>query len=236
MDNMTVTIPYKKFIVAFTGCGKRGKIMSSSSLWVMDKDYNGQEVVEFQNSWLFSPIIWDVLLDKYLRNEIQTPYGYKKSIVTDIRLHPVLNEKVNNCGCMPDRVCWELSNQQVFFTKDKHVVASAIRKFVHMNNNYDRTKDGRYPLKAENIVARFNAIADEIEKTDENVSPYFIFKNTSCDDNVENWFSKYDEETEESIDRSLKDVDKRVTEFVVIENSKIVNFIGNLDYFNITGK
>lgn len=221
----------KRKFYALMECGKRGRTMSRSSLWVMDKDYNGQEIIEFQNSWLFSPIVWDVLLDKYLRNEIQTPYGYKKSILTDASLHPVLNEKVNNCSCMPDRVCWELSNQQVFFAKDKHVVASAIREFVHMNNNYDRTKDGGYPLKAEHIVARFNAIADEIEKIDENVSPYFIFKNTSCDDTVEYWFSKYDEDTDEYTDGTLKELDKRVTEFVFIENGAITGFKGNLDYF-----
>ena len=32
--------------------------MSRSSLWVMDKGYKGYEVIEFRNSWLFSPIIW----------------------------------------------------------------------------------------------------------------------------------------------------------------------------------
>ena len=205
--------------------------MSCSSLWVMDKEYNGSVEAEFQNSWYFSPIVWDILLDKYMHDEIQTPYGYKKSFMSDNSLFPKLNEIINNCNCMPDRICWEMSNQQVFFTKDKDVIADNIRQFVKLNKKYDKAIDGTYPLELDHIISRFNDIADEIEKTDENVSPYFIFKNTSCDDNVENWFSKYDEETEDYVDSSLKELENRVTEFVFIENNKIIKFISNLDYF-----
>ena len=38
--------------------------MSRSSLSVIDKEYNGYEVIEFRNSWLLSPIICGVLADK----------------------------------------------------------------------------------------------------------------------------------------------------------------------------
>lgn len=206
--------------------------MSRSSLWVMDKDYKGSEVLEFSNSWLFSPMIWGVLLDKYMNAEIQTPYGYKKSLIMDgATLNNPLNEKVNNCKCLPDRICWELSNQQVFFTKDKNIIASSIREFLKSNDKFDKHSDGIYPLQQEHIIKRFNEIADEILKLDENESPYFIVKNTSCDDNVEYWFSKYDEETDEYIKKSLSEVDKHVTEFVIIENDNIKCFISNIDYF-----
>lgn len=95
--------------------------MSSSSLWLMDEQYNGVIDREYHNSWWFSPVVWDVLLDKYMHNEIQTPYGYKKSLIgfggegLDVKLNDIMNKSDN----FSDRVCWELSNQQVFFTKDK---------------------------------------------------------------------------------------------------------------------
>lgn len=208
--------------------------MSRSSLWVMDKNYKGCKIVEFGNSWLFSPMVWDVLLDKYLHREIQTPYGYKKSLIMDSdgSLWALLNQRVNGCGCMPDRVCWEMSNQQVFFTKDKQIVAQSIKEFVQLNSKYNRNiKDGIYPLEQNHIAERFKQIADEVSKLDKEESPYFIFKNTSVDDNVEYWFEKYDEETDEYTGRGLNEVDKHVTEFVFIENGEIVGFKSNIDYF-----
>lgn len=205
--------------------------MSRSSLWVMDKYYKGYEVIEFNNSWLFSPIIWGVLLDKYMYNEIQTPYGYKKNLIMNNELNNPLNEKINNCECTPDRVCWELSNQQIFFTKDKEIIAKNILEFVKINSTYDKNSDNTYPLQAEHIVNRFKEISDEILKLDEIESPYFIFKNTSCDDNVEYWFSKYDEESEDYVVASLKEMDKHVSEFVFIEDDKISGFTSNIEYF-----
>lgn len=205
--------------------------MSRSSLWVMDKYYKGYEVIEFNNSWLFSPIIWGVLLDKYMYNEIQTPYRYKKNLIMNNELNNPLNEKINNCECTPDRVCWELSNQQIFFTKDKEIIAKNILEFVKINSTYDKNSDNTYPLQAEHIVNRFKEISDEILKLDEIESPYFIFKNTSCDDNVEYWFSKYDKESEDYVVASLKEMDKHVSEFVFIEDDKISGFTSNIEYF-----
>jgi hypothetical protein len=206
--------------------------VSSSSLWVMDSEYKGSEVLEFRNSWLFSPIVGGVLLDKYMSEEIQTPYGYKKSFISDSSLFNPLNEKVNKCECVPDRICWEIGNQQTFFTKDKDIIAKSIQDFITLNSNFDKNKDGIYPLKQEHIIERFNEIAEEILKLDENETPYFIFKNTSCDDNVECWFNKYDEQTEEYVESSLNKIEKHVTEFVFIENGKIERFKSNIEYFS----
>ena len=44
--------------------------MSYSSLVGITPDYHGEEKEIFRNSWLFSPIIWDVLAEKYI------PYKY----------------------------------------------------------------------------------------------------------------------------------------------------------------
>lgn len=205
--------------------------MSSSSLWVMDKNYNGNEVTEFRNSWLFSPIIWGVLSDKYILGLIETPFGYKKSLISDGSLFNPLNNKINNCKNTSDRICWEMSNQQVFFTKDKHIIAQNIKDFVANNSRFDKSREGTYPLMQEHIIQRFNEIADEILGLDENETPYFVFKNTSCDDGVENWFSQYDETSDESFDKSLSEVNKHVTEFVFINNGEIEGFKSNVDYF-----
>jgi hypothetical protein len=208
----------------------KGVEMSTSSLWVMDKDFYGNETVEYRNSWLFSPIVWDVLLDKYMREEIKTPYGYKKSFFSDNTLFSKLNNLINNCDCISDRICWELSNQQVFFSKDKNIVSESIREFLKLNEEYDKTSEGTLPLKTSHISDRFIEIANTIIELNELETPYFIFKNTSCDDGVERWFSKYNKETEDYETGSLKDFDESVTEFVSIENG-VVSFEKDSDFF-----
>lgn len=207
--------------------------MSSSSLWGIRKDYIGDELMEYKNSWLFSPIVWNVLPDKYIPDEISTPYGYKKRVIgpggTDIWRKT--NNKVNHCDNTPDRICWELSNQNIFFTKDKSVIAEAIRQFLKDNKEYDKSdEDGKSSLEREHIIERFEEIAADIEELDETEYPYFVFKNTSVDDNVERWFVEYNEETGEYDCKSLKDWDELLAEFVVIKDGKISDFISNLDY------
>ncbi len=207
--------------------------MSYSSLYGIKKDYTGEELCEYKNSWFFSPIIWGVLPEKYIPEEIRTPYGYKKGIIgmggDDIWRKT--NDKINHCDNTPDRICWEMSNQQIFFTKDKECIADSIRKFVEQNKGYDKSdEDNLSPLEREHIIERFNEIVDDILALDDNEYSYFVFKNTSVDDNVEFWFSQFDEETDEYIDKSIKDWDKFLAEFVVIKDNKIAKFISNLDY------
>ena len=177
-----------------------------------------------------------VLADKYIPHLIVTPYGFKKSVISDPSLFRPLNDKINNCKCTPDRICWEMSNQQVFFTKDKEVITKSILEFISLNSKYDKNSKGTYPLQAEHIINRFKEIASEILKLDANEYPYFIFKNTSVDDNVECWFSKYDESQDEYIQTPLSDIDKHVTEFVFIEDGAIKAFKSNVEYFNKTSK
>ena len=207
--------------------------MSCSSLYGIKKDYTGEELYEYRNSWLFSPIVMGILPEKYIPYEIQTPYGFKKSIIGmgGQEIWKKTNNKINNCDNTPDRICWEMSNQQIFFTKDKECIATNIRQFVEQNKAYDKSdEDNLSPLEREHIIERFNEIADDIVGLDENEYPYFVFKNTSVDDGVEFWFSSYDEESDEYTDKSIKDWDKLLAEFVVIEDGKIAKFISNLDY------
>lgn len=86
-------------------------------------------------------------------------------------------------------------------------------------------------LERKHIVERFNEIADSILELDESKYPFFVFKNTSCDDGVERWFEKYDDKRDEYVERSVKDnVDNFYAEFVVIENGEIVKFISNKNF------
>ncbi|MBU2704129.1 hypothetical protein Ga0466249_005283 [Sporomusaceae bacterium BoRhaA] len=199
--------------------------MSRSSLWVMDKNFNGEELKEFSNSWWFAPVAWDILLNKYIPSK---PWEEKKHYVTaamfDDKLFNKLNEKINESDTQEDRILWEAGNQQVFFTKDKEFVAECITRFLTTNSELATDLGGH-------IYTRFAEVAAEIRQLDEKQYPYFILKNTSCDDNVEFWFDKYNDETEECEPCTLKDWDKFLTEFVVIESDKIVNFISNVDYF-----
>lgn len=201
--------------------------MSYSSLYVLDTEFHGLVDKEYKNSWWFSPIVWDVLLDKYLHDEIQTPYGYRKSLIMDHdgTLQRKLNDLINNCNSFSDRICWELSMQQVFFTKDQDVVKQGILDFVTNNAAFGAQRDDEPLLTKDHIAGRFREIAEDIGVVEPELYPHFVFKNTSVDDHVEYWFT--DGEGDE---RSLKDWDKFITEFVQIDNGKIT-FANNLEFF-----
>jgi hypothetical protein len=204
--------------------------MSYSSLYGIDKDYKGNVIEEFGNSWLFAPVVWDVLAEKYIPPSKLISHGFKRNIIHDTSLWNEANNEINNCDNAVDRICWEFSEQQVFFTKDKSCVANAIRDFIKQNNNYCRDTEDNIPvLEREHIIERFEKIASAIESLAED-TPYFVMKNTSVDDSVERWFEKYDDKQDEYIEVGLNQVDEFVTEFVVIEDGKIVNFISNLDF------
>ncbi|MBC5688102.1 hypothetical protein H8S37_04030 [Mediterraneibacter sp. NSJ-55] len=203
--------------------------MSYSSLWVMDKKFYGEVLAEFKNSWLFSPIIWDVLSDKYLPKK----FGYIQSIIGSDgnnvweQINDLMNHSDNTC----ERICWEMSNQCVYFTKDKECIADSILEFAKTHKEYLKDKEDNVgALEREHIIERFTEISDTIRSIDENAYPYFIFKNTSVDDGVERWFETYNEETDEYEPSSLKDFSEFATEFVVIENGGIKDFISNIDY------
>ena len=202
--------------------------MSYSSLYGINKDYIGKELFEYRNSWFFSPIVWNVLSDKYLPRQ----YGMVQSVIglNGNEVWSKINNIMNNSDNTPDRICWEMSNQQIFFTKDKECIVSNIRKFIKQNKEYYRSEeDSVSALEREHIIERFNEIINDIIELDEDEYPCFVFKNTSVDDGVERWFYTYDE-TDEYVDKSLKEWDEIIAEFVVIENGKIINFINNLDY------
>lgn len=204
--------------------------MSCSSLYGIKADYTGEILCEYKNSWWFSPVVWSVLSDKTLPKVM----GYIQSV---IGIHGAdvwkkINTKMNNSTNTSDRICWELSNQQIFFAKDKQLISDNIRKFVKQNTDYDKSdEDGLSALERKHIVERFNEIADSILELDESKYPFFVFKNTSCDDGVERWFERYDDKQDEYLECSMKDnIDNFYAEFVIIENGEIVKFISNREF------
>ena len=201
--------------------------MSSSSLWTMDKKLMGREEVEFKNSWLFTPIALDVLFHKYIPWRKTNRFGDKSNYITETmfnkEIDKELNRLINNSETVEDRIIWEICNQQVFFSKDKRFISECINNFLEINKEF--MEDCQ-----EHIFNRVKEIAEAINNIDINKTSYFVFKNTTVDDNVEYWFEKYDEDNDEYSEQSLLDLKKYVTEFVVIENKKITKFIANINF------
>lgn len=202
--------------------------MSSSSLYGITKDYKGEEIIEYKNSWFFSPVVWDVLSDKLLPRK----YGRIQHIIGGGQeVWKNINNILNNSDFLTDRVLWELSNQIIFKTKDKNIVVDCIRDFLKVNSKYDKSdEDNISVLKRDHIIKRWNEIATDIENLNEEEFPFFVFKNTSCDDSVESWFIKYNEESDEYEEQGLNECQDSVTEFVIIENGFIVDYIPNTEY------
>lgn len=171
--------------------------MSYSTLYGITENLYGETVSDYKNSWTFSPAIWGFLEQKYHTQSIIGFHGHEgcKEINT------IMNKGEN----LVEQICWELSNQQVFCVKDKDFVADCIDKFIdvaRLINDYD--------------VERFNTIANDIRRLDTSKYKFFVFKNTSVDDAVENWFYKYDEDEADYCDCCLLDSNYFENELVVI--------------------
>ena len=196
--------------------------MSYTSLWEIDRNWSGKEYTEYKNSHLFPPVVWDILMCKYITAiERSNPYRTDTSYLCwtvfcfdraeGNRRHNMLNERINNSDVQYDRVLWELSNLSVFNAKDKWFVAECIEKFVENNFSNSEYKN------SEHIKERFREIAKDIRDLPKRCK-YFVIHPTSCDDNVEWWFYR----------KRLSSWDKIVCEFTLIENDRVVGFSDNL--------
>ena len=196
--------------------------MSYSSLWTIDKNWSGKEHKEYSNSWLFPPTIWNILFCKYIRpeerrrrfpdkdKEFETTYmGW--TMTNGNERWAKLNGRINNSAEQVDRVLWELSMLSVFNAKDKEFVADCIERFIEVN-----FPDSEYK-ESEHIKERFREVAKDIRELP-NSCKYFVFKGTSCDDNVERWFYQ----------KRLSSWDEYVCEFTLIEDGRVVGFSDNL--------
>ena len=202
--------------------------MSYSNLWVIDKNFNGEGKDEFPNSWSLSPVVWDILLEKYLPDQDSKTRGYKRHYIPasmmDNTLFSRLNNLINGSEDQVDRVLWEFTNQQVFDIKDKEFVSDCVKYFLERNKvlSFDVIDKVQY---------RFNEVAKSILFLDREEYIYFIWKGSSCDDSVESWFKSYDEESEENKSKPLNMSTDLLCEFVVIKDNRVVDFVSNLDFF-----
>ncbi len=196
--------------------------MSYTSLWEISKDWKGKEYSTYHNSYLFPPVVWDILMCKYIKvheriqiGKIEKSYlswcGFCFDKAEQDRRHGMLNERINNSDIQYDRVLWELSGLSVFNAKDKDFVADCIEKFVENNFGVSEYKD------CEHIKERFYEIAKDIRELPKRCK-YFVIHPSSCDDNVEWWFYR----------KRLSSWNKFVCEFTLIENGKVVGFLDNL--------
>lgn len=192
--------------------------MSYTSLWVIDKNWSGAEHRKYPNSWLMPPVVWDVLMQKYIdaakRNGVDSYIVWACACSAKISNErwALLNSRINNTENQVDRIMWELTGLSVFNSKDKEFVANCIDDFVRENQNIDEE------LQAEHIRQRFFDIAIDIRNLPKRVK-YFVIHPSSVDDSVEWWFDR----------KRLCSWDKFVCEFTLIEDKKIVGFSTNLE-------
>jgi hypothetical protein len=182
--------------------------MSHSTLYGITSDLHGAELNNYHNAWLFCPAIWQFLELKYRTGSV---IGF--SITEgEKQLNKIMNKGEN----IVEQICWELSNQQVFCTKDKDFVADCIEKFM---------KEAQ--LEGTVYEDRFRLVAADIRNIDTSKYKFFVFKNISVDNWVENWFLRYDAELDTAVDCSLLDIDYFRNELVEIDqtNNCVSRFI-----------
>lgn len=182
--------------------------MSYSTLYGITSDLHGVELNNYHNAWLFCPAIWQFLELKYHTGSV---IGF--SITEgEKQLNKIMNKGENPA----EQICWELSNQQVFCTKDKDFVADCIEKFMKTAQ-----------LEGTVYEDRFRLVAADIRNIDTSKYKFFVFKNISVDNWVENWFLRYDAELDTAVDCSLLDSDYFRNELVEIDqtNNCVSRFI-----------
>ena len=167
--------------------------MSYTELWGIKKDWYGEEIKSYQNSYMFVPAICDKLLCEYISESERRKVIDFDSEAIDSYLFfcfigignwEKLNHKINDSDCFTNRIMWDLCNSGIFSAKDKEKVADCIIKFF---KKYFSDKE--YTITAK----RLEEVAEDIRNLDKKYK-YFCIHGTSCDDNVERWF--YDSEGE----------------------------------------
>lgn len=199
--------------------------MSYSELWEINRNWSGKVYKEYKNSWLFCPIVWDILLKKYIpEDERKSFYGQTcnnfiywlifstTDNLTDKEKLRKLNDKVFKGDCESDKVVWDLSNLAVFNAADKEFIADCVIEFINNHDEYFDNCD-------DEIIKRFIEIANDIRKLPRRCK-YFVIHGSSCDDNVEYWFYR----------KRLCSWNENICEFAIIKDDKIVDYKDNLEF------
>lgn len=191
--------------------------MSYSSIYIIDQDTHLSNIIKYSNSWLFAPVVCEIILNSYIQDELRTSYGIAKSLFTSDgdHLFRMANKAVNNSSIMSDRVAWEVSNQQIMSVKDKEFIADSLLKFVDDHKNDVMLYNKKNNLEYDHIANRFKKIAEDIRNIDSD-KKYFIFKNTSVDDSIEYFFTQHDEELDDFVPLTLEEASKEYEMELVI--------------------
>ena len=187
--------------------------MSYSTLYGIDENGKGHVLKEYKNSWLFSPTVWELLNEKFNSGGFFM-HGLEK-----------LEEKIDDLASDDfERHIWEMTMQRCFFTQGKQFILNSIEMFINRYTNFSYKNS--YMTKAKTFDSecfdRFREIAKDIEGIDVDKYPYFIFKNTSLDDQVENLFSGRNEQGER-IAKTLYD-DNNDCWFVLFDENGISDY------------
>lgn len=217
--------------------------MSYSQLYVINKELKPEYIEEYQNSWLFPIPIGSYLVNKYSTNEEkeaeiskqlhyyhraekeinkEAPINFLNFLMFDFdgQNFRKINKRINESQELFDRIGWEIIMQQMFETKEKHLIAQAIEKLCVLCNGDSK---------------RFYKIAEDIRNIKSNC-PYFIFKNNTIDDGVEKFFSRYNEEIDEEEYISLQETTHYLHFDIVKIQKGIMSFANPYKELNIKEK
>ena len=141
--------------------------MSCSTLYLLDKDMKIQETEDFDNAWLMSPNIWEILHTKYIGN------SYNMFLVTE-ESEQDLQSKMSKRNNLEDMFLYLMTHQHLISLRYKDKVIELLNEFLIST-----------PINYYSLHDRLQEVIDKLEDTN---ASYFIWKNTSIDDAVENRF------------------------------------------------
>lgn len=90
--------------------------MSYSSLFAINKRYKGKHLCDYANSWLFSPVVWEVLEDKYFEEDER---GIRPSILALFGKSAWgdMNKIMNNSENTDERISLGVKQSKYFLHK-----------------------------------------------------------------------------------------------------------------------
>lgn len=117
--------------------------MSSSSLYGIDKNYNGEKIRKYKNSWLFGIQIMNVLADKYIPECLVSKYSNILTISQEE--FNKLNEIINICENTEEFWKWAEKNQSFLnFANFEENALGLEPEWVKLKRKLDRLKKISY--------------------------------------------------------------------------------------------
>ena len=207
--------------------------MSTSTLYLLNKNLWHFHHKEFQNATLFKPIIKLALEEEY-----------KEKLKAGTDLETLFNKKNDSSVVKEDRILWWLTNEKIFEIKDMKLVRDSIEYFLACRLlKPGLIMDGKLLDKAiefyNDIIQEFDSIieGDNISKS----MKYFIFNADSRKDHISEWFTVFDKDVEVPsgvgrmnkgayVTRDISKLDYHVTDFVKILSDNDWELIGNEEF------